>query len=193
MVVSRLRAAIDVVNGIPFGQAWTQFCEFPQLASPPSPIIVSKRSALFIAPVGCALNKRTCDNGAGPIKSDLLFTFGQASKQTPHVIHFESSYAHWRFLSGIRGPGPKSYVPSIGIHAFTFFNESNIRLLSTCKSRTTGNVLIGSKRIGCSSWSTIAEQDWRGFPLITIEQAPQTSSKQFISQIIGVVFSPFLF
>jgi succinate dehydrogenase/fumarate reductase-like Fe-S protein len=30
---------------------------------------------------------------------------------------------------------------------------------STCKSRMTGNVLIGSNLIGCSNWSTIAEQD----------------------------------
>lgn len=151
MVAARFNAAIDVVSGMPFGQDCTQFCEFPQFANPPSPMIASRRSALCIAPVGCALNKRTCESGAGPIKFDLLLTFGQASKHTPHVIHLDSSYAHCRLRSGMRGPGPKSYVPSIGIHAFTFFNESNMRLRSTCKSRMTGNVRIGSKRIGCSS------------------------------------------
>src|SRR5579875_1220197 len=97
---------------------------------PPSSINAFKRSALFIAPVGCALNNRTCPKTNGPIKFVLLLTFGHASKQTPQVIHLDNSYAHWRFVSAIRGPGPKSYVPSIGIHALTFFKESNILLRS---------------------------------------------------------------
>src|SRR5690625_5267015 len=58
------------------------------------------------------------------------------------------------------------------------------------KSRTTGNVDIGSKRTGCSNWSTNAEHDLRAYPLITIEHAPHTSSKQFISHLTGVVFLP---
>jgi len=36
----------------------------------------------------------------------------------------------------------------------------------------------------------MAEQDCLGFPFITMEQAPHTSSKQFISQATGVVFFP---
>src|SRR5699024_1526674 len=130
---------------------------------------------LFISPVGCELNKRACDSAAGPINVDLSFTFGHASKQTPHVIHFESSYDHWRFFSGIRGPGPRSYVPSIGTQALICFNASNILSRSTIKSRTTGNVFIGAKRIGCSNWSTRAAHDWRASPLITMEHAPHTS------------------
>src|SRR5690625_4671194 len=124
------------------------------------------------------------------MKSDLSFTFGHASKQTPHVIHLESSYAHSRFFSGIRGPGPKSCVPSIGIQALICLSASNITSRSTMRSRTTGNVLIGAKRIGCSKLSTNVAQDCLAVPLITIEQAPQTSSKQLISQYTGAVFLP---
>src|SRR5690625_689622 len=65
-------------------------------------------------------------------------------------------------------------------HHFTF----------SMRSRTTGNVLIGAKRIGCSKLSTNVAQDCLAVPLITIEQAPQTSSKQLISQYTGAVFLP---
>src|SRR5690625_6650398 len=68
------------------------------------------------------------------MKSDLSLTFGHASKQTPHVIHLESSYAHSRFFSGIRGPGPKSCVPSIGIQALICLSASNITSRSTIRS-----------------------------------------------------------
>jgi hypothetical protein len=43
------------------------------------------------------------------------------------------------------GPGPrmpKSYVPSIGIHAFIRFKLSNILERSTCKSRITGTPVV---------------------------------------------------
>src|SRR5690554_5011848 len=90
-VVARFNDAIEVVNGIPFGHAATQFCELPQFARPPSPMIAFKRSSLFIAPVGCVLNKRTCDNGAGPMNEADSDTFGHASIHTPQVIHFDSS------------------------------------------------------------------------------------------------------
>ena len=96
MFVARFIAAMDVVSGIPFGHTSTQFCEFPHPEIPPSSIKAASRSSLFIAPVGCALYKRTSERNAGPIKFDLLFTFGHASRHTPHVIHFESSYAHCR-------------------------------------------------------------------------------------------------
>src|SRR5699024_11995652 len=84
-------AAMEVVNGIPFGHTSTQFCELPQPDIPPSSINPSNLSLLFISPVGCALNKRACDNAAGPMKSDLSFTFGHASKHTPHVIDRKST------------------------------------------------------------------------------------------------------
>src|SRR5207245_37045 len=51
-VVCRLTSAIDSVSGICFGQARTQFCAFPQSCTPPSSIITSRRSLLFIEPVG---------------------------------------------------------------------------------------------------------------------------------------------
>src|SRR5699024_7201004 len=94
IVVARFTAAIDVVSGIPLGHTCTQLCELPQPETPPSSIKASKRSLLFIAPVGRALYNRGSDKSAGPIKFDLSLTFGQASRQTPHVIHLESSYAH---------------------------------------------------------------------------------------------------
>src|SRR5699024_4750902 len=97
------------------------------------------------------------------------------------ILLFDSSYAHCRFFSGFLGPGPISYVPSIGSHALICFNASNIFSRFTIRSRTTGNVVIGSNRIGCSKLSTSVAQDCRAVPLITIEQAPHTSSKQFIS------------
>src|SRR5699024_8166929 len=148
---------------------------------PPSPIKPSKRSLAFIAPVGWALYKRGRDSANGPIKFDLSFTFGQASKQTPQVMHLDNSYAHCCFFSGMRGPGPISYVPSIGIDDLIWFKEGNMRSRSTIKSRTTGNVDIRSKRMGCSNSSTSVAQDCRAVPLITIEQAPHTSSRQLIS------------
>src|SRR5699024_12565 len=185
-------AAIEVVSGIPFGQTCTQFCALPHPVIPPVSINPSKRSLLFISPVGLALNKRAWDNAAGPINVApfLSFTFGQASKHTPHVIHFDSSYAHCRFFSGILGPGPISYVPSIGTHALICFNTSNIFSRFTIISRKTGNVVIGSNRINCTKLSTSVAQDCRAVPLITIEQTPHTSSIQLISHSTGDVCLP---
>src|SRR5699024_9186596 len=100
--------------------------------------------------------KRAWESAAGPINDDLSFTLGQASKQTPQVIHLDNSYAHCCFSCGTRGPGPKSYVPSIGTQALICFKASNIFSRSTYKSRMTGKVVIGSSRIGCSKLSTNA-------------------------------------
>ncbi|MNF04159.1 hypothetical protein D3C80_2036100 [compost metagenome] len=58
------------------------------------------------------------------------------------------------------------------------------------RSRTTGKVFIGSIRTGCSRLSISAAQACRGLPLITIEQAPHTSSRQLESQQTGTVLSP---
>src|SRR5699024_4938545 len=146
--VSLCIEAIEVVNGIPFGQAFTQFCAIPHSDTPPLPIGASNLSSLLIRPVGCKLNKRTCEIGAAAIKSDLSLTVGHTSKHTPHVIHLDNSKAARLCFSGIRAPDPKSYVPSIGTQAFTRFKISNIRERSTCKSLTIGNVLIGSNVIG---------------------------------------------
>src|SRR5690606_6357181 len=182
---------MDVVSGMPFGQERTQFCELPHPSMPPSAMRASSRSWACIAPVGWALNSRTWEIAAGPMKVERSLTFGHASRHTPQVMHLDSSYAHWRLCSGMRGPGPRSYVPSMGIHALTRLSASNIRERSTIRSRTTGNVFIGESRIGHSSLSTSAEQAWRGLPLMTIEQAPHTSSRQFDSQTTGFVRSPF--
>src|SRR5215213_5286158 len=81
------------------------------------------------------------------------------------------------------GPVPRSYVPSIGTHALA-------RLRSTNRSRTSGNLVIGSSVIGCSSLSTKAEHDCRVLPLISIVQAPHTSSRQPLSHTGGVVCRP---
>src|SRR5450432_105054 len=86
-----------------------------------------------------------------------------------------------------------SYVPSIGTHALIFFRSLKSRLRSTHRSRTSGNLLIGSSVIGspgAPSLSTSAEQDCRTRPLISIVQAPQTSSKQPLSQTGEVVDTP---
>src|SRR6266852_4744470 len=90
----------------------------------------------------------------------------------------------------MRGPSPRLYVPSIGIHAFTRFRLSNMNCRSTVKSRTTGNFDNGSIRIGCSKWSTSAEHAMRAFPLMTIAHEPHTSSKQLDSYDTGVVCLP---
>src|SRR5699024_8656698 len=110
--------------GIPFGQTSTQFCAFPQLAKQLSSIKPARRSLLFISPVGRELNNLACDSAAGPIKSFLELTLGQASKHTPQLIHFESSYATRPLFSGIPSPRPTPYVPSVGVQDFIWFNAS---------------------------------------------------------------------
>src|SRR6516164_4354994 len=90
----------------------------------------------------------------------------------------------------MRGPSPRLYVPSMGIQALTRFRDSNINWRSTARSRTTGNFVIGSRRMGCSRLSTRAEQAILTLPLMTIAHDPQTSSRQFDSYETGVVFLP---
>src|SRR5579872_4008387 len=53
-----------------------------------------------------------------------------------------------------------------------------------------GNFENGSSRTGCSSLSISAEHAIRARPLISIAHDPQTSSRQFESYVIGVVFLP---
>src|SRR5687767_15791704 len=77
----------------------------------------------------------------------------------------------------------------MGTHALARFRSLNSRERSTHRSRITGNLLIGSSVIGCSSLSTRAEQLCRVLPLISIVHAPQTSSRQALShtgEVVGV-------
>ena len=92
-----------------------------------------------------------------------------------------------------RGPGPRLCVPSRAIHALTFLRSLNSRDRSTARSLTSANLRIGSRVIGWSSLSTSAEQAIRTLPLMFIVQLPQTSSRQFESQITGVVGWPWAF
>src|SRR5713226_6831282 len=187
---SRLISASDSVRGISLGQALTQFCAFAQSSIPPCPITAWMRSLACIAPVGCMLNNRTWLKMAAPMKSLCSLTCGQTSRQFPHVMQRDSGYAFSCTSGDTRGPSPRLYVPSIGIHAFTRLRLSNMNCRSTVKSRTRGNFDIGSMRIGCSSLSTSAEQAMRALPLMSIAQEPQISSRQFESYEIGVVFFP---
>ena len=72
-------------------------------------------------------------------------------------------------------------MPSMGTQAFTAFRFSKSTLRSTAKSRITGNLENGSRRMGCSSLSTRAEQAMRARPLMSMAQEPQTSSRQLES------------
>src|SRR6185369_10433235 len=108
------------------------------------------------------LNSRTCASGAGPMNSEWSLYCGHTSMQQPHVMQRENAYAISCSPDDSRGPEPRSYEPSIGIHALTRFSASNIGERSTCRSRTTGNLLSGSSTIGPgASVSTSAVHDCR--------------------------------
>jgi hypothetical protein len=83
-----------------------------------------------------------------------------------------------------------SQEPSTGTQAFTFSRASNIFWRSTWRSRTTGNFVSGSSRIGCSSSSISAAQACRGTPLTSMLHAPHTSSMQLDSQTTGLTRRP---
>ena len=53
-----------------------------------------------------------------------------------------------------------------------------------------GNLVIGSSVIGCSSFAISAEHDCRTRPLMIMVQAPQTSSRQLESHTTGEVALP---
>jgi hypothetical protein len=81
----------------------------------------------------------------------------------------------------------------MGTQHLVRFRSLNNRWRLTNKSRTIGNLLMGSSVIGSPgspSLSTSAEQLWRTLPLITMVQAPQTSSRQPASHTGGVVATP---
>src|SRR5882672_1862494 len=81
----------------------------------------------------------------------------------------------------------------MGIHAFTRFNASNIGERSTCRSRTTGNLVRGSSAtVPVPRESISVEHDWRGLPFTSMVHEPQTSSRQDDSQWTGVVVCPCL-
>src|ERR1700733_10630050 len=157
---------------------------------PPSPIRAASRSRASALPVGCVLNNRTCAMVAAPTNPVSSLNWGQASMQQQQEMHRERGYAASCSSADMRGPAPRSYVPSIGTHAFTAFRFSKITLRSTARSRTTGNLENGSSFTGCSRLSIRAEQAMRARPLMSIAQEPQTSSRQFESYVIGVVALP---
>src|SRR6266481_6374654 len=121
---------------------------------------------------------------------EWVLTCGHASRQHPQVMHREKRYANSWTLGAIRGPGPRSYVPSIGTHACAFLSASNILDRSTHKSRITGNFDIGSIVTGPPSPSASCEHPWRTRPLITIVHDPQTSSRQLASNTTGATRLP---
>ena len=83
-------------------------------------------------------------------------------------------------------------MPSIGIQAWAFLSDSNINERSTQRSRITGNFDIGSivTLRSCDTRPASALHAWRTRPLITIEHAPQTSSRQLASKTTGEVRLP---
>src|SRR5690242_13950656 len=118
---------------------------------------------------------------------------GQASRQHPQLMHRDSGYRSSCNSLEMDGPVPRSYVPSMGIHALTRLRSLNSRWRSTNRSRTRGNLVIGSSVIAPSTvpiLSTSAEQAWRVRPLMSIVQAPHTSSRHPLSQTGDVVSTP---
>jgi hypothetical protein len=69
----------------------------------------------------------------------------------------------------------------MGTQALTAIRFSKRTERSTCRSRTSGNLLSGSTRMGCSRLSTSAEQAMRALPLMRMAQEPQISSRQLES------------
>src|SRR5258706_13687187 len=101
--------------------------------------------------------------------------------QQQQEMQREMGYATSCSSADMRGPAPRSYVPSIGTHALTALRFSKITLRSVARSRMTGNFENDSSRIGCSRLSINAEQAMRARPLISMAHDPQTSSRQFES------------
>src|SRR6202034_1269773 len=118
---------------------------------------------------------------AAPTKPVSSLNCGQASMQQQQEMQREMGYATSCASGDRRGPGPRSYVPSIGTQALTVFKFSKSTLRSTARSRTTGNLENGSRRIGCSRLSINAEHAMRARPLINMAHEPHTSSRQFES------------
>src|ERR1700677_3602051 len=81
----------------------------------------------------------------------------------------------------------------MGIQALTLDRAWNMGARSTTRSRTTLNLLKGATVMGWGRRSTSAVQAWRGLPLMSMEQAPQTSSRQLLSHTTGLTFLPALF
>src|SRR6266481_2480386 len=132
------------------------------------------------------LKRRTWLTIAAPTKLPgvVPFTCGQTSRQLPQEIHVESLYAFSCVSGATRGPSPRSYVPSIGIHALTRFKLSNMNCRSTARSRTTGNFDIGSSRIGCSNLSTNAEQALRAYLSLNFYDDLSFSHKSLANRLL---------
>src|SRR3954471_22528297 len=81
----------------------------------------------------------------------------------------------------------------MGTQHLVFFRSLKRRWRLTNRSRRMGNLLIGSSVMGWPlvvSLSTRAEQLWRTLPLMIMVHAPQTSSRQLLSQTGGVLCWP---
>src|SRR6476469_10514514 len=124
---------------------------------------------------------------AAPTKPVAGVTWGHTSRHRQHEIQRESGYISSCCSGAMRGPGPRSYVPSTGTQAFTRFRFSKSTLRSTARSRITGKRDKGSRRTGCSNLLIRDEHAMAAFPLISMAHDPQTSSRQLDSYEIGVV------
>jgi len=91
MLIARLTSAIDFTSGNFFGQTYSQFCALEQPVPPPGPTKASRRSSLFISPVGWVLNSRTWATIAAPMKVEHSLNFGQAFMQQPQLMQRDSS------------------------------------------------------------------------------------------------------
>src|ERR1035437_10098972 len=115
---------------------------------------------------------------------------GHASRHKQHEIQRERGYACSCTAGVTRGPGPRSYVPSTGTHAFTRFRFSKRILRSTMRSRTTGKCDKGSRRTVSPGVRNRRKHAIADFPLISMAQEPHTSSRQLDSYTIGDVAVP---
>src|SRR5918996_1455368 len=94
------------------------------------------------------LKRRTWLIAAAPTNRLSSAICGHASRQQAHVMHVERTYRSACSAWLRRGPGPRLCVPSSTSHAFTLWSASNIRLRSTARSRTSGNLRSGSLALG---------------------------------------------
>src|SRR5579859_4733380 len=120
---------------------------------------------------------------AAPTNPVCSLNCGQTSIQQQQEMQRDRGYASSCSSMFTRGPGPRSYVPSTGTQAFTRFRFSKSTLRSTARSRITGKRDKGSRRTGCSNLLISDEHAIAAFPLISMAQEPQTSSRQLDSYV----------
>src|SRR2546425_10848361 len=103
-------------------------------------------------------------------------------------MQFESGYPFSCTSGETRGPSPRSYVPSMGIQAFTRLRLSNMNWRSTARSRTRGNLVIGSGRIRYSHLCIGRAALIRALPVIGEAAEPPVSPGQLEAEGVGVGF-----